>query len=135
MTVEAFNRAGTSRATATGTPQGKPDQVLLEGLTPSYRTISVNWKVPNNRGARITAFRVQWGVSAEDMFTKFITVDAKSNPPTSYTIAGLIPNTVYIVAVTAQNRIGVGQQSTINSTRTLGAESPESNDGCDYGRG
>ena len=122
VTVEALNSAGTSRATAMGTPQGVPDQVILGDVTPSYRTIGVSWEAPDNQGARITTYTIYWQVASESTESEMSTNVRASQ--TNYDILRLTPDTTYKIAVAAVNGIGESPRLATALTRTLETKDP-----------
>ena len=93
VAVESSNRAGVARSSERSSiPRGVPDQVMLGTITPDYRSLTVNWVVPNDRGAAITTFNVYSGGEDADFTTvtpKAIAFNAESGIPTSYKITGL----------------------------------------------
>ena len=90
VAVESSNRAGVARSfESSSIPRGVPDQVMLGTITSDYRSLTVNWVVPNDRGAAITTFNVYSGGEDADFTTmtpKAIAFNAERNTPTSYEI-------------------------------------------------
>lgn len=95
------------------TAPSAPSQVTL-GVT-SSTMLTVQWNVPDdNGGDAITAYVVQWDISAsfDSLGAEATKVKISDTTQRSYTITLLSPETVYYVRVMAMNAGGVGTPQT-----------------------
>ena len=74
-------------------------------VVPGDRQITVYWKAPNERGAAITEYHLQY---QRETSTNWIDVDWEweSGTPLQTTIGGLDNGTTYFVRIQAENRVG-----------------------------
>lgn len=95
------------------TTPSAPTQVLL-GVT-SSTMLTVQWNVPDDDGGdRITAYVVQWDISAsfDSLGAEATKIKIMDIAQRSYTITLLTPETVYFVRVFAMNAGGLGTPQT-----------------------
>ncbi|XP_053564335.1 fibronectin type-III domain-containing protein 3A [Bombina bombina] len=104
--VRAANKTGfgpfSDKCEITTAP-GPPDQCKAPQITCKSATCAIiHWEAPNNNGADITEYRVEWGGMEGCMQICY------SGPGFSYEIKGLSPAIVYYCRVQAVNVAGPG---------------------------
>ena len=108
MQVRAVNTVGTSAWSATGS--GTPTASVPTGgnsfglrATPANASLEIDWFEPDNGGASITSYLVQWksGTQAYSSGRQ-----ATVTGSTSYTLSSLTNGTAYTVRVRATNSVG-----------------------------
>ena len=112
--VRATNGVGQQSSyspSGTATPAAEvPDQVQFVGLTNTPSAIEADWGEPENNGASVTGYRIQWDDNAT------FSSPQSANPTNSArTITGLADGTMYYVRVRAVNSAGNGTYSPTSS--------------------
>ena len=117
--VLAKNRVGSSGWSdlATGTPATIPTVPAAPTLIPGDGQIQVSWNAPDNNGAAINDYDVQYKTSSAAKWT-----DANyTGTSTSTTIMRLINGTIYQVRVLAKNSMGSSGWSPSTSATPVAA--------------
>ncbi|XP_053312265.1 fibronectin type-III domain-containing protein 3A [Spea bombifrons] len=109
--LRAANKAGfgpfSEKCDVTTAP-GPPDQCKPPQITCKSATCAlIHWEAPNNHGADITEYRVEWGGMEGCMTTCYC------GPGFSYEMKGLSPAIVYYCRVQAVNIAGSGHFSEV----------------------
>ena len=91
----------------TAAPPDAPALPTTSGVADTQATI--NWTLPNNNGAALTAMRVEWREGTSGGFTEVV----RRPTDTSHTLTGLTASTQYQVRIRAENSEGVGGYSPV----------------------
>lgn len=113
--VKAVNAEGESPWSMVGSAvpvASAPDRVQQLIAEPSDQAINLRWSTPEDNGATITTFHIQWKSGVENWATTRQISDAASPG----TIPNLTNGTTYDVRVRAVNSAGVGDWSSVIST-------------------
>ncbi|KAG8452733.1 hypothetical protein GDO86_004503 [Hymenochirus boettgeri] len=114
--LRAANKAGFgpfSEKCETTTAPGPPDQCKTPQVTCRSATCAlIRWEAPNNNGAEITEYRVEWGGMDGCMHICYC------GPGFSYEVKGLSPAIVYYCRVQAVNVAGSGHFSDVVASLT-----------------
>ena len=95
----------------TATPAAEvPDQVQFVGLTNTTSAIEADWGEPEDNGASITSYRIQW-----DDNSTFSSPQSANPTNSERTITGLADGTTYYFRVRAVNSAGNGTYSPTSS--------------------
>ena len=108
--VRAFNAAGFgawSSATTATPVAGVPDRVGQIIANPSSQAINLQWATPEDNGAAITAFHIQYKSGVQN-WSSTRQVTATASP---HTVSGLTDGTSYAVRIRAVNSAGNGDWS------------------------
>ncbi|KAG9491830.1 hypothetical protein GDO78_000368 [Eleutherodactylus coqui] len=104
--IRAANKAGSgpfSEKCEITTAPGPPDQCKAPQVTCRSATCAlIHWEAPNNNGAEVTEYRVEWGGMEGCMQICYC------GPGFTYEIKGLSPAIVYYCRVQAVNVAGAG---------------------------
>ncbi|MDE0381983.1 MAG: fibronectin type III domain-containing protein [Rhodospirillales bacterium] len=130
---EAWSASG-GGTTSTSVPAAPTGLTVAAGTTNPASSLEVSWTAPDTGGSAITDYDVRYFAGSSDPTDEadWVTETETSGLPvpdptfnwtaTSWTIAGLAPNTSYLVQVRARNALGEGAWSA-SVARTTGTAS------------
>ena len=123
--VLAVSDVGVSQPSGpvSGTPSTTPAVPTIAASTATADSITVSWSAPDNGGAPITGYEVQWK-SGDEEFDPIRQADTSG---TTHTIEDLSAGTDYEVRVRAINPNGAGGWSDIFAASTSGPPGPPIN--------
>ena len=121
VSVRARNSIGESgwsaKSAAATLPTRKPDKPAAPTLAVGNRSIAVSWSEPEDHGAAITDYDVQYKAVASSTWTEWNA--SVTSTATSTTITALTNNTTYQVQVRATNSSGDSDWSDSASARPV----------------
>ena len=120
--VRASNGAGPSSwsSSAEGTPVGPPLAPGSLTLASAHTELGVSWDAPDNQGASITGYTLQWKSGAQ----QYASTRQATTTSTSHTITGLTNGTDYTARVRAANSEGSGAWATATGTPATTPDAP-----------
>ena len=123
--VIAQNLNGNSDpATGSGTPSRRPDAPAITDVTHGDGSLTVEWNEPDNGGASIDKYVVQWKKETETSFAPADSADVTTG--TSYTIQTLENGETYDMRVVAHNTNGNSLPDDEKGTPSTTPDPPES---------
>ena len=97
---------------------GTPAAPSLTARSNGAEEIKLSWTKPNDRGARITHYDLEWTEDSAGHGWSWVDRDGMPASATAYTDANLTPGTERYYRVRASNINGPGQWSAVRSART-----------------
>ena len=108
--VASFTVTATNNSTQAATRPSRPSG-LTASWTPGETEIDLAWTAPNNGGAAITGYKIEWSANGSSGWTELEATTG--NADTTYSDTGLAPDTTRHYRVSAINSEGTSSVSNV----------------------